>query len=438
MTATPTAASAAPGRTVRILHTSDWHLGRQLGDLDRMEDFRKFLSWMLEVLRSREPDVLLISGDIFDTTMPASDAQRLYYDFLANASKAFSGRIIVTAGNHDSMRFLRSPEALLAAFRTEIAGNTPESEAFVLKDANGNPILGIAAVPYLREGDVRLSASGESDGERRKAWEDGVRAHYAAVHDRLLVLAGDKAPLIALGHFFVAGSAVASSASASDSVYVGSLRNVTAEAFGDGWVYVALGHIHRAQKVTKDGRVRYCGSPLALDFGDTKHPQVVLEVEISGKDVSVTEIPVPQPRKLERLEGSLAELSEGICELGKAFPGAAAEAICTEALTDAASAVRELSADAEAAGVYLAAVRMGTRAGGFSIDQPQRRLDDILPAEVFDSVLEQNGAADEERVWLRDLFGEALEEAQKRASEKKAAEAERLAAGEVLMAKKED
>ena len=116
-------------RAVRIFHTSDWHLGRQTADV------RSFLTWLLGQITERRPDVLLIAGDIFDTTMPSSDAQRLYYDFLTKASQTALRAVVVTAGNHDSLRFLRAPEVLLSTIRTIVAGNTPETEAVVIRDA---------------------------------------------------------------------------------------------------------------------------------------------------------------------------------------------------------------------------------------------------------------------------------------------------------------
>ncbi len=252
-------------RAVRIFHTSDWHLGRQTADVDRTEDFRSFLTWLLGQISERRPDVLLIAGDIFDTTMPSSDAQRLYYDFLTKASQTALRAVVVTAGNHDSLRFLRAPEVLLSTIRTIVAGNTPETEAVVIRDAAGVPMLGIAAVPYLREGDVRLSGVSDSETDRRRAWENGVRAHYDAVHQKLVEWVGPEVPLVAMGHLFVAGSSVggaaesvsASSDEADASVYVGSLRNVSAAAFGEGWRYIALGHIHRPQAAGSNGTAWY-------------------------------------------------------------------------------------------------------------------------------------------------------------------------------------
>ena len=132
---------------IRILHTADWHLGKRLADTDRTEDFRQFLDWLLELIEAQRIDVLLLSGDVFDTTMPATDAQRLYYEFLSRAARSRLFKTIITAGNHDSQRFLSAPKALLGVMNCVIAGETPDEEALIVHDRSGRPVLGVAAVP---------------------------------------------------------------------------------------------------------------------------------------------------------------------------------------------------------------------------------------------------------------------------------------------------
>lgn len=431
-------------RAVRIFHTSDWHLGRQTADVDRTEDFRSFLTWLLGQISERRPDVLLIAGDIFDTTMPSSDAQRLYYDFLTKASQTALRAVVVTAGNHDSLRFLRAPEVLLSTIRTIVAGNTPETEAVVIRDAAGVPMLGIAAVPYLREGDVRLSGVSDSETDRRRAWENGVRAHYDAVHQKLVEWVGPEVPLVAMGHLFVAGSSVggaaesvsASSDEADASVYVGSLRNVSAAAFGEGWRYIALGHIHRPQAAAgSNGTAWYCGSPLMLDFGAISDKQQILEVVITDHGVEKHAIHVPQPRILTRISGTLEALQLRLLEVGREAPGAVVEVFFTGAATDANTVVQTLQRSAEHAGVHLAAVRIGTPEGLRGWDMPERRLDDITPEEVFRSVLERSGADDIVREELEPLFAEALEAGRELMREADARRAEIVSdlAGEALI-----
>ena len=279
-------------------------------------------------------------------------------------------------------------------------------------------MLGIAAVPYLREGDVRLSGVSDSETDRRRAWENGVRAHYDAVHQKLVEWVGPEVPLVAMGHLFVAGSSVggaaesvsASSDEADASVYVGSLRNVSAAAFGEGWRYIALGHIHRPQAAAgSNGTAWYCGSPLMLDFGAISDKQQILEVVITDHGVEKHAIHVPQPRILTRISGTLEALQLRLLEVGREAPGAVVEVFFTGAATDANTVVQTLQRSAEHAGVHLAAVRIGTPEGLRGWDMPERRLDDITPEEVFRSVLERSGADDIVREELEPLFAEALE-----------------------------
>ena len=406
--------------TIRVLHTSDWHLGKTLADVDRTADYRAFLKWLLGIIEARSINVLLVAGDIFDTTMPSAEAQRLYYSFLTEAAKTSLRQIVITAGNHDSQRFLRAPRELLSVVRTFVAGSTAEKEVCVVRDKDGAPLLGIAAVPYLREGDVRLSGENDTDASRSAAWGRGIGEHYARALEALkTALSGADVPMIASGHLFVTGAKVAGPDEGSDGgVYVGSLRNVSAAVFGSAWDYVALGHIHRAQKVAAEIPVRYSGSPLALDIGGAGDRHVVVELAFDGKNLTETEIEVPQPRRVMRIRGNLGELM------------AILEAIYEGDPMDAGILVSELGRAAGEAGVNLSAVRPKLLLDGAGDTGPVKSLDDISPDGVFKSVLEANAVTEEEREALTPLFLEALERAEILEREKKAKVREKLAQGE--------
>ena len=421
-----------PQQTIRILHTSDWHLGKTLADVDRTADYKAFLKWLLGVIKSRSIDVLLVAGDVFDTTMPSSDAQRLYYSFLTEAAKTNLKKIVITAGNHDSQRFLRAPRELLSVVRTFVAGSTAEKEVVVVRDDAGAPLLGIAAVPYLREGDVRLSGENDTDASRAAAWGRGIAEHYRKAWDALQeALAGQKVPLIAAGHLFVTGARTAGADEGSDGgVYVGSLRNVSASVFGKAWDYVALGHIHRAQKVAAEIPVRYSGSPLALDIGGANDRHVVVEIAFENGIIEETEIEVPQPRRVMRIRGDLAGLVRQIDEAGAESPGAVLEAVYEGPAMDAGTLVSELGRAAGAAGVNLSAVRPKLLLDGAEDAGPVRSLEDISPEGVFASVLDENGITEEERKALAPLFQEALERARAEERQRDARARERLAQSE--------
>lgn len=423
-----------PSEPIRILHTSDWHLGRPIADIDRREDYAAFLNWLLGLMTERRPDLLLLSGDVFDTTMPSAEAQRLYYDFLARTPQTGVKQVVVTAGNHDSQYFLRAARPVLEALGAFVAGSRTEEECFVLKNAAGAPVLGVAAVPYLREGDVRSSRADEGVEERAAAWGRGVAEHYEAARKRLAELCGPDVPLVAMGHLFVTGSKVGSAlpadgaAASSDGVYVGSLRNVSASVFGSGWAYVALGHIHKAQRVKAVIPVRYCGSPLALNVSDAGDPHQVVEVTVhpDGR-IEEEAIDVPQPRCLAALSGTLEELETALDRLGAEAPGAVAEVVYTGGVTDAGALVEALNTAAGRAGVRLSAVRCAVRNSGAGADAPVGSLDDITPEGVFGAVLADAGTDDAAKTELGGLYAEILEAA-------RAAEREDAAAAETARA----
>lgn len=427
---------------LRIIHTSDWHLGRQLAGVDRTDDFRQFLSWLVSILRDRSPDMLLIAGDIFDTTMPASDAQRLWYDFLVAASQTSVGAIVVTAGNHDSQRFLRAPTGLFAAVRTFVAGSTAEDEVFLLRDKEGRVRAAVAAVPYLREGDVRRSRESDSDEDRANAWGAGVAAHYRAAQEALdacLKKEGiedpKRIPRITMGHLFVTGAKVAAEgnpSSRSSNIYVGSLRSVSANVFGDGWDYVALGHIHRPQSLASTVPVRYCGSPLTLEPSECTVSHELREVTFSPGGIIETMIPVPQPRRLARLKGKYEEVVAQLNKIGRTDPGAILELVIEEPQVEPSILVKQVDDVAKKAGVFLSAVRTERRQHSEGAI-PDKTLDDLTPEDVWRDLLARSDTDASTCAELEPLFQEVkgVVEAQFREKAAVAAEATAEAAGEV-------
>ena len=156
---------------MKILHTSDWHLGHQFHSRRRETEFEQFLNWLLETIRERRIDALIVAGDLFDSSAPSNAAMRLYCDFLLELQSTPCRLAVLTGGNHDSPSFLNAPRELLkAAFPIEIFGGAakPEQELVVLRDRNGDPELIVGAVPYLRDGDLTMLSFGEATAEREK------------------------------------------------------------------------------------------------------------------------------------------------------------------------------------------------------------------------------------------------------------------------------
>jgi exonuclease SbcD len=272
------------------LHTSDWHLGRRLYGHTRYAEFEAFLSWLHDTISTQQVDVLIIAGDIFDTMTPSNRAQSLYYDFLTRIVKTHCQHVVIVAGNHDSPTFLDAAKGLLQALNVQVVGTAcedPNDEVLLLSDDTENslPLCLIAAVPYLRDRDVRSSQAGESGRTKDANVIAGIEAHYRAVTDcalaeqaELLATYGQHVPIVATGHLFAAGGRTTEDDGVRD-LYVGSLGSVSANIFDSAIDYVALGHLHVPQKVGGYEHIRYCGSPIAMGFGEARQQKQVLLIQ---------------------------------------------------------------------------------------------------------------------------------------------------------------
>lgn len=267
-----------------LLHTSDWHLGRRLYGKPRYDEFKQFLDWQLQTLREQKVDVLLIAGDIFDTTAPSNQAQNLYYDFLSQVCHTECRHVIIVAGNHDSASFLEGPKQLLKAFNIHIIGSmtdTPTDEVITLLDKSGQPELIVMAVPYLRDRDVRTVGHGERLDDKERKLAQGIKAHYAQIADIAMVRQAQlqanynrSIPIVATGHLFTVGGQTMEGDGVRD-LYVGSLGSIGAEIFHPQIDYVALGHLHIPQAVGGQPHIRYAGSPIAMGFGESRQQKQV-------------------------------------------------------------------------------------------------------------------------------------------------------------------
>lgn len=305
---------------MKLLHTSDWHLGRALYGHKRHKEFSQLLDWMIDTLASEEIDVLLIAGDIFDTTNPSNWTQNLYYKFLTRVQTTNCSHVVITAGNHDSATFLEAPAGILKTMNIHVIGSIDddiEKEIIQIPGPNGETQLVVCAVPYLRERDIRFASPGETIEEKSTKLVQGIQQHYAKVVEQagLLQRKGQGGtPLIAMGHLFAAGGSSVTGDGVRE-LYVGSLAHVPASIFPETIDYLALGHLHSGQLVGKKESRRYCGSPLPMNFGEGINPKTIVTVEFDQKALTVNTIKVPCFQRLESLDGNMAELLSQIEEL---------------------------------------------------------------------------------------------------------------------------
>lgn len=305
---------------MKLLHTSDWHIGRTLYGRKRYEEYEAFLIWLAETIQQNEINALLVAGDIFDTSAPSNRAQELYYRFLCRVAASSCRHVVVVAGNHDSPSFLNAPKELLKALDVHVIGSSTEAsedEVLVLCNEQDTPELIVCAVPYLRDRDIRVAEAGESVEDKERKLIDGIRNHYATVAaqaEQKREELGTDIPIVAMGHLFTAGGQTVDGDGVRE-LYVGSLAHVTAGIFPACFNYVALGHLHVPQKVNGLETIRYSGSPLPMGFGEAKQQKSVCQVEFHSTAASVRLIDVPVFLKLERVKGDWNAISNRIFEL---------------------------------------------------------------------------------------------------------------------------
>ncbi|WP_201527226.1 exonuclease SbcCD subunit D C-terminal domain-containing protein [Psychrobacter frigidicola] len=303
VTATPLS-STTHTRPLNILHTSDWHLGRRLYGRMRYDEFVAFLNWLSDAITTQQVDVLIVAGDIFDTMTPSNKAQALYYEFLGKVSKSCCQHIVIVAGNHDSPTFLDAPSQVLKFLNVHVIGTACEDlndEVLILNDADGIAHCIIAAVPYLRDRDVRSSGAGESMDSKDASVISGICAHYDAVaaiakaHQQALAAThAHYIPIIATGHLFAAGGSTTTDDGVRD-LYVGNLGKISAKMFDASFDYVALGHLHVPQRVGGREHIRYSGSPIAMGFGEARQQKQVLLVQFGAITENIAPVSTPSP-----------------------------------------------------------------------------------------------------------------------------------------------
>ena len=303
---------------MKILHTSDWHLGRTLySKKERQKEHQAFLEWLLKTIKDNNIDLLIIAGDIFDTASPSSISQKMYYDFLIKVRTQGCKNVIVVGGNHDSPSFLNATKDILAVLNISVIGNITDcldDEIIIIKDHNENPVVIVCAVPFLRERDISRFTDGENYSDRSKRINDNIKKHY----DEIAKLAetkrkelGKQIPIIATGHLSVAGGQRNDEDGVRET-YIGNIEAVGSDIFPETFDYVALGHYHIPSKIKE--HIRYCGSPIPMGFGEAKQHKCVYILDYTTeKNILTIDIPVFQ--KLESIVGDKNFIENRLSEL---------------------------------------------------------------------------------------------------------------------------
>lgn len=372
-----------------ILHTADWHLGARLVNHDREEEHEFFLNWLLEQIHHKNVDLLIVAGDIFDSANPPQSALTQYYRFLAALSAKQNCATVIIAGNHDSPAVMNAPKPLLRSMRIFVHG---AAESDIPLAVHEFPDAVVCAVPYLREKDVRTAAAGESHEEVVSAIREGIKAYYQKLRTVASPLAAGR-PLVATGHLTAIGVMGASSERA---IQIGNLGAVGAECF-EGFDYVALGHIHRPQRVGGRNHIRYSGSPLPLAFDETTCPkQVVLITTNRGEPVQIEEIPVPTWRNLTSVECDLINLLPALRQVAAKSDSLRTwvEIRITDAVPPTEMETQVSQAAANAGVEVLKVVRSIGESSPVDSPLAGRQLHETSPEEVFLERLRRAGVDD--------------------------------------------
>lgn len=315
---------------MKILHTSDWHLGQHFMMKSREAEHFAFLNWLIDIVELHSIDVIIVAGDIFDTGAPASYARKLYADFIVKLQSVACQHLIIVAGNHDSVAVLNESKSLLQALNVSVLAGINENlqeHIITVSDKDNNQAL-ICALPFLRATDVMSSESGSSASQKQMSLQQGIAQIYQDIHQLACEKRADKdIPILATGHLTAVGCSVSESVR---DIYIGTLTAFPAQLF-PAFDYIALGHLHRSQQVQKNPYIRYSGSPIALSFDEAKHAKQVIMIDFGQKkesmqvqDIkqvhanllpSISEIVIPPFQSLLVIKGDLASIKQQIIDL---------------------------------------------------------------------------------------------------------------------------
>lgn len=294
---------------MRVLHTSDWHIGQRLYNRERDDEFSLFFDWLIQKIQELQVDVLIVAGDIFDIAYPSNRALQLYYQTLTRLINTTCRYVIVTGGNHDSVSTLNAPKEILEALNIYVTGGMPDSptdEVIELQNTENTTELVICAVPFLRDRDIRQSTPGETYEDRIAATGKGIINHYDEVAKSINECKQKGIPVIATGHLYLANSRLSGS---ERDIHIGNLSGVQASQFPAVFDYVALGHIHHFQTI-ENNRIYYSGSPLPLSFAERRDTKKLLLIDINEKEKIITPVDVPVFRNLISISGTFSKVRE--------------------------------------------------------------------------------------------------------------------------------
>ncbi|WP_028117536.1 exonuclease subunit SbcD [Ferrimonas senticii] len=395
---------------MRILHTSDWHLGQSFFGKSRANEHNAFIDWLLDYIEQQQIDALIVAGDLFDTATPPSYARAIYARLISALSQQHC-QLLLLGGNHDSVAMLSESQPLLAALNTHLlshANDDYDNQLVILKNAQQQEAAIVCMVPYLRPRDLQRSSAGQDGNEKRLQLQQSIAAHYHNLYQAACQLRGERAlPIIATGHLTTVG---ARSSDSERELYIGTLDAFPASAFPPV-DYLALGHIHRSQMVAGLPHLRYSGSPIPLSFDELGRDKVLLQIEFCGTTPSISEVPIPRFQALAQLRGNLNEIERQLAQFAENPQNTWLDIEVAEDdyLSDLHQRIAALCQDLPVEVLKVRRARRGSCASDSSQPQPQD-LTELSIDEVFEQRLAQEIFSDEaalaRRQRLQQLFAE--------------------------------
>ncbi|MBI6232374.1 exonuclease subunit SbcD [Proteus mirabilis] len=403
---------------MRIIHTSDWHLGQYFFTKTRAQEHQQFLDWLLAQIREQQVDAVIVAGDIFDTGSPPSYARELYNRFVV-AIRDTQCQLIILGGNHDSVATLNESKSLLACLNTTVIANvhteTPQAP-IILYQKNHTPGALLCAIPYLRPRDMINSKSGQSGADKQGALKEAIADYYQRQYQAALDLRKQlniNIPIIATGHLTTIGASVSDSVR---EIYIGTLEAFNATLFPP-FDYIALGHIHRPQRVNKSGHIRYSGSPIPLSFDESAQQKSVCLIDFEqDKLAEMTLLPIPEFRLLRTLSGSLQEIATQLEKLATQYNEMDTtiwldiEVSTQDYLSDIQNRIQELTQSPLFEVIVLRRARKQRQA---LMQNEKETLTELTVYDVFERRLAQHQfETEEDKTRLTTLFKQAVEMAE--------------------------
>ena len=402
---------------MRILHTSDWHLGQHFIGRSRANEHRAFLSWLVAQVNSQHIDAIIVAGDIFDTATPPSYARELYNQFIVELQPS-GCQLILLAGNHDAAAVLNESKNLLHYLNTQVVASSSETiseQLIVLHNQQQQPAALLCAVPFIRARDVLQSQSGQNARDKQQSLQQAITQHYQQLYAAALQYNANQGlslPVIMTGHLTTVG--VSTSESVRD-IYIGTLDAFPTSAFPPA-DYIALGHIHQSQQLKASTDIRYSGSPIALSFDEATQQKQLWLIEFTGATKTVSTLPVPCFQPLRSIQTSLSDLPAKLDLALQQLPAGNTlwlELVISETdayLNDLQQRVEQLLHGLPVDLLRLRRKRSASNNG--MATTIQQSLDELSPEQVWQSRLALENLSDEQQQQLNRLHQQVLAKVQ--------------------------